>query len=136
MTADFHCVTTWSRLDNTWEGVLFRDLAAATGVKAEARHLMAHSADGYYTNIPLRWLADGDVLVAWAHDGKPLTPEHGGPVRLVVPKLYAWKSAKWLTGLEFMAHDRRGFWEERGYHNRGEPFAEERYSYQERGDET
>jgi DMSO/TMAO reductase YedYZ molybdopterin-dependent catalytic subunit len=131
LTTDFHCVTTWSKLDNHWEGVLFKTVAERTGVKAAATHVMAHSSDGYYTNIPLPWAMDDDVLLAWAHDGKPLSAEHGGPVRLVVPKLYAWKSAKWISGLELMAGDRRGFWEERGYHNRGEPFAEERYSYQE-----
>jgi DMSO/TMAO reductase YedYZ molybdopterin-dependent catalytic subunit len=130
-TSDFHCVTTWSRLDNAWEGVSFRTIVELTGMKPSAKHVMAHSYDGYYTNVELSWLLDQDVMIAWAHDGKPLTPEHGGPVRLVVPKLYAWKSAKWLHKLEFMAQDRRGFWEERGYHNRGEPFAEERYSYQE-----
>jgi DMSO/TMAO reductase YedYZ molybdopterin-dependent catalytic subunit len=92
---------------------------------------MIHSSDGYYTNVPLSWLDDDDVLFAWSHDGRPLEPEHGGPLRLVVPKLYAWKSAKWVSGVELLERDRRGFWEERGYHNRGEPFAEERYSYQE-----
>lgn len=131
LTTDFHCVTTWSKLDNLWEGVLLQTLLELTGVKASARHVMAHASDGYYTNIPLSWLCDDDVLVAWSHGGKPLTAEHGGPLRLVVPKLYAWKSAKWLSRLEFMEQDRRGFWEERGYHKRGEPFAEERYSYQE-----
>ncbi len=135
LTTDFHCVTTWSKLDNTWEGVRFRTIAEATGIKPAAKHVMAHSYDGYYTNVPLKWLLDDDVLVAWSHDGAPLTAEHGGPVRLVVPKLYAWKSAKWLSALEFMIDDKRGFWEERGYHNRGEPFAEERYSYQETGEE-
>jgi DMSO/TMAO reductase YedYZ molybdopterin-dependent catalytic subunit len=110
-------------------------LADLAGIKPTAHHVMAHSFDGYYTNIALKWLLDDDVMVAWSHDGKPLTAEHGGPLRLVVPKLYAWKSAKWLSGLEFMAADRRGFWEERGYHNRGEPFAEERYSYQETEEE-
>jgi DMSO/TMAO reductase YedYZ molybdopterin-dependent catalytic subunit len=131
LTSDFHCVTTWSRLDNTWEGVRFSTVAGEVQPKATARHVMFRSSDGYYTNVPMTWLLDEDVLFAWSHDGQPLTPEHGGPVRLVVPKLYAWKSAKWVCALEFMEHDRRGFWEERGYHNRGEPFAEERYSYQE-----
>jgi DMSO/TMAO reductase YedYZ molybdopterin-dependent catalytic subunit len=131
ITSDFHCVTTWSRLDNHWEGVLFRTVAERVGVRPAARHVMVHSSDGYYTNVALDWLLSEDVLFAWAHDGKPLEPIHGGPLRLVVPKLYAWKSAKWVSGLEFMEHDRRGYWEERGYHNRGEPFAEERYSYQE-----
>ena len=131
LTSDFHCVTTWSRLDNRWEGVAFRTVAEAVGVRPAAQHVMVHSSDGYYTNVPMSWLMDDDVLLAWSHDGEPLTAEHGGPLRLVVPKLYAWKSAKWVSGLEFMERDRRGFWEERGYHNRGEPFAEERYSYQE-----
>jgi DMSO/TMAO reductase YedYZ molybdopterin-dependent catalytic subunit len=131
VTSDFHCVTTWSRLDNAWQGVSFRTVAEAVGIQPAAKHCMVHSFDGYYTNVSLDWLRDDDVLFAWSHDGRPLEAIHGGPLRLVVPKLYAWKSAKWVSGLELMEHDRRGFWEERGYHNRGEPFAEERYSYQE-----
>ena len=131
VTSDFHCVTTWSRLDNTWQGVSFATLAEQVGVKPQAKYVMVHGFDGYYTNLGLDWLRSEDVLFAWSHDGRPLETIHGGPLRLVVPKLYAWKSAKWVSGLEFMEQDRRGFWEERGYHNRGEPFAEERYSYQE-----
>jgi len=131
VTSDFHCVTTWSRLDNAWEGVSFRAVAEAVGIQPSAKHCMVHSFDGYYTNVALDWLRDEDVLFAWSHDGQPLEAIHSGPLRLVVPKLYAWKSAKWVSGLELLEHDRRGFWEERGYHNRGEPFAEERYSYQE-----
>jgi len=127
--ADFHCVTTWSKFDNVWEGVLWRTVAERVGVVG--RYTMIHSFDGYYTNVPVEWLDADDVLFAWSHDGQPLTAEHGGPLRLVVPKLYAWKSAKWVSGVELLDQDRRGFWEERGYHNRGEPFAEERYSYQE-----
>jgi DMSO/TMAO reductase YedYZ molybdopterin-dependent catalytic subunit len=127
--SDFHCVTTWSKFDNTWEGVSWRTLANQVGIKG--RFAMIHSSDAYYTNVAVEWLDSDDVLLAWSHDGQPLTPEHGGPLRLVVPKLYAWKSAKWVSGVELMERDRRGFWEERGYHNRGEPFAEERYSYQE-----
>lgn len=130
-TSDFHCVTTWSKLDNRWQGFSWKTLADAVGIQPEAKYVMVHGFDGYYTNVGLDWLADEDVLFAWSHDGKPLEPEHGGPLRLVVPKLYAWKSAKWVSGLDFMPSDRRGFWEERGYHKRGEPFAEERYSYQE-----
>lgn len=130
-TSDFHCVTTWSRLDNTWEGVLFRTVAERARVRPQARHCLIHGYDGYSTNVALDWLLEDDVLFAWSHDGKPLSEEHGGPLRLVVPKLYAWKSAKWVSGVEFLIHDKRGYWEERGYHNRGEPFAEERYSYQE-----
>lgn len=134
-TSDFHCVTTWSRLDNRWEGVLFSTLASLAKPRSQARFAMLHSFDGYYTNVPLSWLLQDDVLFAWNHDDQPLTEEHGGPLRLVVPKLYAWKSAKWVSGIEFMTTNKRGFWEERGYHNRGEPFAEERYAYQET-DET
>ncbi len=131
VTSDFHCVTTWSRLDNAWEGISFKTIAELVGIQARAKHVMVHASDGYYTNVALDWLRDDDVLFAWSHDGQPLSAEHGGPLRLVVPKLYAWKSAKWVSGLEFLEADRRGYWEERGYHNRGEPFAEERYSYQE-----
>lgn len=115
LASDFHCVTTWSKFDNTWEGVAFKTVVDR--VKPRGQFAMMHSSDGYYTNLPLSWLLDEDVLFAWSHDGKPLTPEHGGPLRLVVPKLYAWKSAKWINGVEFMDQDRRGFWEERGYHN-------------------
>jgi DMSO/TMAO reductase YedYZ molybdopterin-dependent catalytic subunit len=131
VTADFHCVTTWSRLDNVWEGVPYRVIAERSGVLPAAKAAMIHGFDGYTTNVERSWLEHDDVLFAWSHDGQPLTPEHGGPLRLVVPKLYAWKSAKWVSGVEFMLENRRGFWEERGYHLRGEPFAEERYSYQE-----
>jgi DMSO/TMAO reductase YedYZ molybdopterin-dependent catalytic subunit len=132
LTADFHCVTTWSRLDNTWEGISFRTIAELTRVRTTAKHCMLHCYDGYTTNVPLSTLMDDDVLFPWSHDGKPLSEEHGGPLRLVVPKLYAWKSAKWVGAVEFLAEDKRGYWEQRGYHNRGEPFAEERYSYQEK----
>lgn len=132
LTADFHCVTTWSRLDNTWEGVSFRTLVELTRVRQTVKHCMLHCYDGYTTNVPLATLMDDDVLFPWSHDGKPLSEEHGGPLRLVVPKLYAWKSAKWVGAVEFLVDDRRGYWEQRGYHNRGEPFAEERYSYQEK----
>jgi DMSO/TMAO reductase YedYZ molybdopterin-dependent catalytic subunit len=131
VTSDFHCVTTWSRLDNVWEGVRFSTVAERAGAKPQARHAMIFGADGYTTNVPLEWLMQEDVLFAWSHDGQPLEAVHGGPLRLVVPKLYAWKSAKWVSGVDFMRENRRGFWEQRGYHNRGEPFAEERYSYQE-----
>ncbi|MFO0574005.1 MAG: sulfite oxidase-like oxidoreductase [Polyangia bacterium] len=129
--SDFHCVTTWSRLDNVWQGVLFKTLAERTRVRKTARHCLIHGYDGYTTNVPLQTLLDDDVLFPWSHDGKPLSEEHGGPLRLIVPKLYAWKSAKWVGAVEFLTEDQRGYWEQRGYHNRGEPFAEERYSYQE-----
>jgi DMSO/TMAO reductase YedYZ molybdopterin-dependent catalytic subunit len=131
--ADFHCVTKFSVLDNEWEGVLFRTIAGLVEPTPEARFVMAHCEYGYEANLPLEVLMDDDVLFAWARNGEPLTPEHGFPLRLVVPKRYAWKSAKWVRGLEFIQNDRRGFWEERGYHNNADPLNEERYSYQEDG---
>ena len=129
--ADMHCVTTWSRLDMKWEGVSFRTIVERTRPKPEVRHVMAHGDESYTTNIPLEVLLDADVLLATHEAGEPLSPDHGFPLRLVVPKRFAWKSAKWLRGLEFMDKDRRGLWEKNGYHNNAEPFAEERYSSQE-----
>ncbi len=125
---DIHCVTTWSRYDNLWEGVSTRHLHGVAGVKSEARHVVLHSEDGYTTNLTLDDFLSPDALLVHSWAGKPLEPEHGGPVRLVVPHLYFWKSAKWLRRIEFVAEDRPGFWEVRGYHNRGNPWAEERYS--------
>lgn len=127
LMADFHCVTTWSRYDNTWEGVHIRTILERARPQAEAKFVSVHSWTGYTTNLPLESLADDDVLIAIKHDGKDLEPDHGGPVRLIVPKLYAYKSAKWLDGLEFLAKDKPGFWEVRGYHNRADPWTEERY---------
>ena len=129
--ADMHCVTGWSTLDNEWEGVLFRTLAERAGPKPEAAWVVTHCEYGYTSNLSLRAMMDDDVLVAWGHGGEPLAPEHGFPLRLVVPKRYAWKSAKWLRGLEFTDRNTRGFWEERGYHIHADPWREERYSYQE-----
>jgi DMSO/TMAO reductase YedYZ molybdopterin-dependent catalytic subunit len=129
--ADMHCVTGWSTLDNTWTGVPFRTLAEKAGVQDDAKWVIAHCDYGYTSDLSLQAMLDDDVLVAWAHGGEPLTGEHGFPLRLVVPKRYAWKSAKWLRGLEFSAQNKRGFWEVRGYHIHAEPWAEERYSYQE-----
>ena len=126
--ADFHCVTTWSKLDSTWEGIKFTDLLAQVRVQSGARYVMAHCAYGYTTNIPLTDLKRDDVLLAWGHNGADLSPEHGYPLRLLVPHLYGWKSAKWLHGLEFMAEDAAGFWEQRGYHMYGDPWREQRYS--------
>jgi DMSO/TMAO reductase YedYZ molybdopterin-dependent catalytic subunit len=125
---DIHCVTTWSRYDNGWEGIATRDLLALVEPKAEARFLMLHSYDGYTTNLPLEDFAAEDAILAHSWNGAPLPREHGGPMRLVVPHLYFWKSAKWLKRIDFMPADRRGFWEERGYHDRGDPWTEERYS--------
>jgi DMSO/TMAO reductase YedYZ molybdopterin-dependent catalytic subunit len=126
--SDIHCVTTWSRYDNRWQGVSARHLLATVRPKPEARFVVLHSYDGYTTNLPLACFADDDVLLAHSWDGAPIPREHGGPVRAVVPKLYFWKSAKWLRRVELVAEDRSGFWEERGYHDRGDPRAEERYS--------
>jgi DMSO/TMAO reductase YedYZ molybdopterin-dependent catalytic subunit len=128
VTADFHCVTRWSRFDNRWEGVPFRAVYGLTRPKPEATHVLVHASEGYTTNVPLRDLLEDNVLFALKHDGEPLTAEHGGPLRLVVPKLYAWKSAKWVRGLEFRPHDRPGFWEQNGYHMYGDPWKEQRYA--------
>ncbi|MBI4337202.1 MAG: sulfite oxidase-like oxidoreductase [Chloroflexi bacterium] len=128
ITADFHCVTQWSRLNNAWEGVAFTELLKLVGRRPEALFVMVHCYGGYTTNLPLATLTDDTVLFAYKHDGKPLPPEHGGPLRLVVPKRYGWKSAKWVNGLEFMGHNEAGFWEQRGYHMEGDPWQEERYS--------
>ena len=127
--ADFHCVTRWSRLGNLWEGVATRDLVQlAGGVKPETRFALVHGYDGgWTTNLPLEDFLAEDALVAITHDGEPLSLEHGGPARLIVPRLYAWKSAKWVAGVEFLEHDRAGFWEENEYHMRGDPWTQERF---------
>ena len=127
LTTDIHCVTTWSKFDNDWEGVRFRDLMALAGVRPEAKHVMFHCYGGYTTNVPLAELLGDDVLLAHRHNGAPLTPEHGWPLRGMVPDLYFWKSAKWVRGIEFIAEDRPGFWEMYGYHMHGDPWTEERY---------
>lgn len=126
-TNDIHCVTGWSRLDNTWTGVTIPDLMKLVRLKPTATHVMVHAYGGYTTNLPLEEFLREDVLLAHSHDGQPLTPEHGWPLRLVVPQLYFWKSAKWVRGIEFMAGDRPGFWERYGYHNHGDPWKEERF---------
>ena len=125
--SDIPCVPRWSRLDTHWRGVRPRDLLAAARPRPEARHIMVHAEPDYTTNLPLEALLDDDVLLAHMVLGKPLTAEHGGPVRLVVPKRYGWKSAKWLTGIELHAEDQPGFWEVRGYHNEADPWREERF---------
>jgi len=129
--ADFHCVTTWSKLDNLWEGVRVVDLMTRVRLKPEARYVIVHCDGGYTTNLPLDEFVDEDVMLAWRHDGRDLEPDHGWPLRLVVPKLYGWKSAKWVRAIEFAFEDRRGFWEVRGYHNHADPWTQERYSFQE-----
>ncbi|PSP38462.1 sulfite oxidase [Halobacteriales archaeon QH_7_65_31] len=125
---DFHCVTGWSRLDNEFTGVTFPTLADAAGVTDEAVHVMFHAADGYTTNLPLDTCMRRELLVTWEHDGERLPADHGGPVRVVVPHRYAYKGAKWLTGIEFLTEPERGYWEKRGYSNTANPWNEERYA--------
>jgi DMSO/TMAO reductase YedYZ molybdopterin-dependent catalytic subunit len=129
--SDFHCVTRWSRLGNIWEGVSATDLLRlAGGPKPEAKFVLAHAYDrGFTTNLPLADFQAEDALVAFTHDGEPISADHGGPARLIVPRLYAWKSAKWLSGIQLIARDHAGFWEANGYHMRGDPWAEERYGW-------
>ena len=125
--AAFHCVTQWSRLENTWEGVPFNKVLKLVKPFSQARFVMVHCYGDYTTNLALDVLADDTVLFAHEHDGEPLSPDHGGPLRLVVPKRYGWKSAKWVNGIEFMEHNRMGFWEQRGYNMHGDPWKEERF---------
>ncbi len=127
-TADFHCVTTWSKLDVTWTGVKVMDLLATVELEPQTAHVMAHCYGGYTTNVAMADFARPENFLAHTLENQPLPPDHGGPLRLVIPHLYAWKSAKWLSGLEFFAEPVLGFWERNGYHERGEPWAEERYS--------
>jgi DMSO/TMAO reductase YedYZ molybdopterin-dependent catalytic subunit len=129
--SDFHCVTRWSRLDNVWEGVATRELVNRAGGLAEnVRFVLARGHDdGWTTNLPIEDFMAEDALVAISHDGEPLNLEHGGPARLIVPRLYAWKSAKWLAEIRFMEQDRAGFWERNGYHMHGDPWKEERYGW-------
>jgi DMSO/TMAO reductase YedYZ molybdopterin-dependent catalytic subunit len=133
-TSDFHCVTTWSRFENHWKGVRFRTLAELAGVTPEARFVLAtgydHDPAGtpYTTNLSLARAVEDDVLLVHTWEGKPLAREHGGPVRMITPKLYAWKGAKWIRKITFLAQDHPGFWEVRGYSNTAEPWANDRYS--------
>jgi DMSO/TMAO reductase YedYZ molybdopterin-dependent catalytic subunit len=126
--ADFHCVTRWSRLGNLWEGVSTKEIAARAGVSPDAKFVLVYGHDyGWTTNLPIEHFLSDDALVAFNHDGEPLSAEHGGPARLIIPQLYAWKSAKWVAGLEFRKTDKAGFWEDGGYHMRGDPWLEERF---------
>ena len=125
---DIHCVTAWSRMGNDFEGVAFLEVTKHVKPLREATAAMVHCFGGYTTNLLLSDLMVDNALLAYKHDGKPLPPEHGGPCRLVVPHLYFWKSAKWVRGIEFISKDRPGFWEQYGYHIRGDPWKEERYS--------
>lgn len=124
---DIHCVTTWSKLDTAWEGVLIDDVLAAAGLEPPTGFTLAHGFDDYTTNVPTADLVGGKAMIATAYDGAPLEPDHGGPARLLVPHLYLWKSAKWLSGLQFTERDEAGFWELRGYHMYGDPWREQRY---------
>jgi len=128
MTRDIHCVTTWSKLDTRWEGVLIDDLLAAAELVPPTGFALAHTVEGYSTNVPVDDLIDGRAMIALRYDGVPLTDDHGGPARLLVPHRYFWKSAKWVNGLQFTTRDEAGFWELRGYHMRGDPWREQRYA--------
>jgi DMSO/TMAO reductase YedYZ molybdopterin-dependent catalytic subunit len=128
VASDFHCVTRWSRLDNTWKGVLSREVLRLADPKPAATQVLVLAEEGYTANVPLADLLRPNVLFALEHDGRPLAPEHGGPLRLVVPHLYAWKSAKWVRGLVLLDRERLGFWERNGYHAYGDPWKEQRYS--------
>lgn len=126
--SDIHCVTTWSMLDTHWRGVKITDLLAGTRILPTAHHVLVHGERAWTTNLPLEELLQDDVLVAYEYEGSPLSDEHGGPVRLVVPRLYFWKSAKWMTEIEFRAEQKLGYWESVGYHELGDPWKEQRYS--------
>ena len=128
-TSDIHCVTRWTRLDMPWKGVPLRAILDLVEPLDSARYVIAHAEQGYTANLPIEALQDPNVMIGLEADGAPLTPEHGYPARLVVPKRYFWKSAKWLRGLEFSDVDKPGFWEGYGYHNEGDPWREERYGF-------
>jgi DMSO/TMAO reductase YedYZ molybdopterin-dependent catalytic subunit len=129
-TSDFHCVTRWSRFDNRWDGVSFREILRRVQPKAEATHVLVHGEQGFTANVPLADLDREEVLLATHHDSEPLSADHGYPLRLIVPHLYAWKSVKWLRSLEFLDHDTPGFWEQNGYHMYGDPWKEQRFSWE------
>ncbi len=126
---DIHCVTRWSRFDTRFRGVHWRDLAQLVQPRPSARFVVAHAEGGFTSNVPLSFLEDDDALVAYEAEGEPLTPDHGFPLRLIVPRKYFWKSAKWLRGLELLDHDQPGFWERYGYHNDADYVKEERYQF-------
>jgi DMSO/TMAO reductase YedYZ molybdopterin-dependent catalytic subunit len=128
VTRDIHCVTTWSKLDTHWEGVTFDDILADAGIEAPTPFVLAHAYGGYSTNVPVADLAGGKAMVALKYDGLPIEPDHGGPARLLVPHLYFWKSAKWVSGLQFTNRDEAGFWELRGYNLYGDPWKEQRFT--------
>ncbi len=125
--SDMHCVTQWSRYDNHWRGVPARALLDAAGVLPESRHVIFHAHDGYTTNVRLDQFDRADVFLVWEWEGQPISRQHGGPVRVLIPQLYLWKSPKWIRRIVLSARDHPGFWEQRGYHNNADPWAEERY---------
>lgn len=125
--SDMHCVTQWTRYDNHWQGVAARELLARVAPKAEARHVIFHAHDGYTTNVRLDQFDQPDVFLVHSWNGRPISRQHGGPVRVLIPRLYLWKSAKWVRRIEISITDRPGFWETRGYHNNADPWLEERY---------
>jgi DMSO/TMAO reductase YedYZ molybdopterin-dependent catalytic subunit len=127
-TCDIHCVTGWTKLDTVWKGVRVSELLRGLAISPDARHAVISAAGGWTTNLPLEELLRDDVLVAYEYEGSPLSADHGGPVRLLVPGLYLWKSAKWLEGIELTSDMRLGYWETRGYHALGDPWLEQRYS--------
>ena len=127
LTFDIHCVTRWSKFDTTWQGVRVKDLLELAGVQSGATHVMEHAEFGYTTNVPLADITTDEALVAYAFEGEESTAEHAGPVRIVIPHLYFWKSAKWLRGIELIPQDAPGFWERNGYHMYADPFKEQRF---------
>jgi DMSO/TMAO reductase YedYZ molybdopterin-dependent catalytic subunit len=129
ITTDIHCVTRWSRFDTSFKGVHWSELAKVVKPKPSARYVLAHAEQDFTANVPLAALEDEEALLAYEADGEPLTPEHGWPLRLVIPKRYFWKSAKWLRGIELLDHDEPGFWERLGYHNEADYWKEERYGF-------
>ena len=129
ITTDIHCVTRWSRFDTSFKGVHWSELAKVVKPKPSARYVLAHAEQDFTANVPIAALEDEDALLAYEADGEPLTPEHGWPLRLVIPKRYFWKSAKWLRGIELLDHDKPGFWERLGYHNEADYWKEERYGF-------
>jgi DMSO/TMAO reductase YedYZ molybdopterin-dependent catalytic subunit len=127
ITTDIHCVTKWSKFDTTWEGVRIRDVLGLAGIRPEATHVLTHAEFGYTSNLPIADVLADEALLAYRYDGEPLEPVHGYPVRSLVPKLYLWKSVKWIRGFELLDHDQRGFWENNGYHDYGDPWREQRH---------
>lgn len=126
---DIHCVTGWSKLDNEWEGIPVEEIAKLAGIKPEAKYVLLHAEHGWTANMPLEDFLKAGNLFAFKHNGEPLTPDHGYPLRFVMPHLYFWKSAKWVRGIEFLAKDKPGFWEKNGYHMYGDPWREQRFAW-------